>query len=208
MKVGPSPTGWSSVCAIGQRSINNIVDVTNYVLFELGQPLHTFDFDTLDAEDGRVRVIVRGAEEGEKFTTLDGAERELTSDMTVIATPKRAVALAGVMGGLDSEVTDSTVNVLLETASFEPGRTSRTSRNLGLISESSLRYERRVDDAGIDARADYAASLIAEVSGGTVRQGAVDVWPARNDEPRMLEFRIERFQKMMGPPSRPISRTA
>lgn len=199
VKVGPSPD-WlvERLAAIGQRSINNIVDVTNYVLFELGQPLHTFDFDTLDAEDGRVRVIVRGAEEGEKFTTLDGAERELTSDMTVIATPKRAVALAGVMGGLDSEVTDSTVNVLLETASFEPGRTSRTSRNLGLISESSLRYERRVDDAGIDARADYAASLIAEVSGGTVRQGAVDVWPARNDEPRMLEFRIERFQKMMG----------
>ena len=156
MKVGPSPD-WlvERLTAIGQRSINNIVDVTNYVLFELGQPLHTFDFDTLDLEDGAAHIIVRAAQDGEKLVTLDEAERELTGDMTVIATPKRAVALAGVMGGLDSEVTDATVNVLLETAAFSPAHTSRTSRNLGLISESSLRYERRVDDMNVDQRADY-----------------------------------------------------
>lgn len=199
VKVGPSPE-WlvERLTAIGQRSVNNIVDVTNYVLFELGQPLHTFDFDTLDLEDGKARILVRPAQDGEKLVTLDGEERELTSDMTVIATPKRAVALAGVMGGLDSEVTDATVNVLLETAAFESGRTSRTSRNLGLISESSLRYERRVDDNGIDARADYAASLIAEVAGGTVCEGLVDVWPGESDGSRALTFRIDRFQKMMG----------
>lgn len=199
VKVGPSPD-WlvERLTAIGQRSINNIVDVTNYVLFELGQPLHTFDFDTLDLEDGAAHIIVRAAQDGEKLVTLDETERELTSDMTVIATPKRAVALAGVMGGLDSEVTDATVNVLLETAAFSPAHTSRTSRNLGLISESSLRYERRVDDMNVDERADYAAALIAEVSGGTVCSGIVDEWPAGTSEERVLAFRIERFQKMMG----------
>lgn len=199
VKVGPSPD-WlvERLTAIGQRSINNIVDVTNYVLFELGQPLHTFDFDTLDLEDGAAHIIVRAAQDGEKLVTLDETERELTNDMTVIATPKRAVALAGVMGGLDSEVTDATVNVLLETAAFSPAHTSRTSRNLGLISESSLRYERRVDDMDVDERADYAAALIAEVSGGTVCSGIVDEWPAGTPEERVLAFRIERFQKMMG----------
>ncbi|WP_462134306.1 phenylalanine--tRNA ligase subunit beta [Slackia piriformis] len=199
VKVGPSPD-WlvERLTAIGQRSINNIVDVTNYVLFELGQPLHTFDFDTLDLEDGAAHIIVRAAQDGEKLVTLDETERELTNDMTVIATPKRAVALAGVMGGFDSEVTDATVNVLLETAAFSPAHTSRTSRNLGLISESSLRYERRVDDMDVDERADYAAALIAEVSGGTVCSGIVDEWPAGTPEERVLAFRIERFQKMMG----------
>lgn len=199
VKVGPSPD-WlvERLTAIGQRSINNIVDVTNYVLFELGQPLHTFDFDTLDLEGGAAHIIVRAAQDGEKLVTLDETERELTGDMTVIATPKRAVALAGVMGGLDSEVTDATVNVLLETAAFSPAHTSRTSRNLGLISESSLRYERRVDDMNVDQRADYAAALIAEVSGGTVCAGIVDEWPAGAPEERVLAFRIERFQKMMG----------
>ncbi|MDU5613316.1 MAG: phenylalanine--tRNA ligase subunit beta, partial [Slackia sp.] len=125
VKVGPSPD-WlvERLAAIGQRSINNVVDVTNYVLFELGQPLHTFDFDALDLEDGAARIIVRAAHAGEKLTTLDGEERALTPDMTVIATPKRAVALAGVMGGLDSEVTEGTVNILLEAATFSPAHTS------------------------------------------------------------------------------------
>ena len=111
---GPEPQ-WlvERLTAIGQRSVNNIVDVTNYVLFELGQPLHTFDFDTLDLEDGKARILVRPAQDGEKLVTLDGEERELTSDMTVIATPKRAAALAGVMGGLDSELPYATANVLL-----------------------------------------------------------------------------------------------
>ena len=204
-KVGPSPD-WmvERLAAIGQRSINNVVDVTNYILFLFGQPLHAFDLDKLTGGDGRAHVVIRAAEDGERLTTLDGEERALTSDMTVIATPEQgAVALAGVMGGLDTEVTDDTVNILLEAATFEAGRTSRTSRNLGLISESSLRYERGVDDHGIEARSAAAAALIVEVAGGTVSAtagndaGIVDEWPLVS-EPRALRFRMPRFCAMMG----------
>ncbi len=203
-KVGPSPD-WmvERLAAIGQRSINNIVDVTNYILFLFGQPLHAFDFDKLVGDDGAAKVIVRAAQEGERLVTLDGEDRALTPDMTVIATPERgAVALAGVMGGLDTEVTDETTNILLEAATFEAGRTSRTSRNLGLISESSMRYERGVDDHSIEVRSAAAAALIAEVSGGTVvlmNEGdeIVDTWPVRS-EPVKLRFRVPRFCAMMG----------
>ncbi len=203
-KVGPSPD-WmvERLAAIGQRSINNIVDVTNYILFLFGQPLHAFDFDKLVGDDGAAKVIVRAAQEGERLVTLDGEDRALTPDMTVIVTPERgAVALAGVMGGLDTEVTDETTNILLEAATFEAGRTSRTSRNLGLISESSMRYERGVDDHSIEVRSAAAAALIAEVSGGTVvlmNEGdeIVDTWPVRS-EPVKLRFRVPRFCAMMG----------
>lgn len=204
-KVGPSPD-WmvERLAAIGQRSINNIVDVTNYILFLFGQPLHAFDLDKLKDAHGKANVVVRAAEEGERLVTLDGEERALTPDMTVIATPERgAVALAGVMGGLDTEVTDDTVNILLEAATFEAGRTSRTSRNLGLISESSMRYERGVDDHDIELRSAAAAALIVEVAGGTVScacgndAGIVDVWPCPS-EARELDFRVLRFVDMMG----------
>ena len=204
-KVGPSPD-WmvERLSAIGQRSINNIVDVTNYILFLFGQPLHAFDLDKLKNAQGKAHIVVRAAEDGEPLTTLDGEKRTLTSDMTVISTPERgAVALAGVMGGLDTEVTDETVDILLEAATFEAGRTSRTSRNLGLISESSMRYERGVDDHDIDIRSAAAAALIAEVSGGTVScatandQGVIDQWPLKS-EAAHLQFRIPRFCGMMG----------
>ena len=205
VKVGPSPD-WmvERLAAIGQRSINNVVDVTNYILFLFGQPLHAFDLNKLKGADGVAHVVVRAAEEGEKLTTLDGENRTLTSDMTVISTPDAgAVALAGVMGGLDTEVTEETTDILLETATFEAGRTSRTSRNLGLISESSMRYERGVDDHNIEVRSAAAAALIVEVAGGTVSggigggAGIVDVWPAPTAESQ-LKFRIKRFQGMMG----------
>lgn len=198
VKVGPSPDWLAQrVTAAGARSINNIVDATNYILFLLGQPLHAFDYDKLANKDGKVHIIVRPAEDGEKFTTLDGEERTLSSDMSVIATPTEAVALAGVMGGLDSEVTDETTTILLEAATFSSAHTSRTSRNLGLISEASLRYERGVDDNPIGAFSDASAALIAAVSGGTVRPGIVDVWEQKT-EPIMLGFRIPRFNAMMG----------
>ena len=205
VKVGPSPD-WmvERLAAIGQRSINNIVDVTNYILFLFGQPLHAFDLNKLKGADGRAHVVIREAEDGRAFTTLDNVERTLTSDMTVIVTPERGpVALAGVMGGLDSEVTDDTTDILLETATFEPGRTSRTSRNLGLISESSMRYERGVDDHGIEERSAAAAALIVEVAGGHVSAsigggaGIVDEWPNVSEEAH-LSFRIPRFNAMMG----------
>ena len=198
-KVGPSPDWMVERLA----AIDNIVDVTNYILFLFGQPLHAFDFDKLVGDDGAAKVIVRAAQEGERLVTLDGEDRALTPDMTVIATPERgAVALAGVMGGLDTEVTDETTNILLEAATFEAGRTSRTSRNLGLISESSMRYERGVDDHSIEVRSAAAAALIAEVSGGTVvlmNEGdeIVDTWPVRS-EPVKLRFRVPRFCAMMG----------
>lgn len=198
VKVGPSPDWLAErVTAAGARSINNVVDVTNYILFLLGQPLHAFDYDKLVDETGKANVVVRAAKNGEKLQTLDGEERELTEDMTVIATPEKAVGLAGVMGGFDTEVTDETTTILLEAATFEPGRTSRTSRNLGLISESSMRYERRVDDVDIDRMSAAAAQLLAEVSGGTVVPSLIDVYNTKTEAPT-LEFRIPRFQAMMG----------
>ncbi len=198
VKIGPSPKWLAErVSAAGARSINNVVDITNYILFLYGQPLHAFDYDKLVGADGKAHIIVRAAEDGEQFTTLDETERTLTSDMTVIATPEHAVALAGVMGGLDTEVEDDTTTILLEAATFEHGRTSRTSRNLGLISESSMRYERGVDDNPIAAYSAAAAELIAEVAGGKVCPGIVDVYPAPT-QPRELQFRIPRFTQMMG----------
>lgn len=198
VQVGPSPDWLAErVTAAGARSINNVVDVTNYILFLFGQPLHAFDYDKLVDETGKANVVVRAAKEGEKLLTLDGEERELTTDMTVIATPEKAVGLAGVMGGLDTEVTDETTTILLEAATFEPGRTSRTSRNLGLISESSMRYERRVDDVEIDRMSAAAAQLLAEVSGGIVVPGLIDVYNTKT-ESETLEFRIPRFRGMMG----------
>ena len=198
VKVGPSPDWLAErVSAAGGRPINNVVDVTNYILYLYGQPLHAFDYDLLADEDGQVRIIVRGATEGESLTTLDEEQRTLTEDMTVIATPRRAVALAGVMGGLETEVTEATTTVLLEAADFCNGRTSRTSRNLKLISESSMRYERGVDENLTELVSQAAAALLAEVSGGTVRPGVVDVYGAPAAA-RALTFRIGRFNAMMG----------
>ena len=198
VKVGPSPDWLAErVAAAGGRPINNVVDVTNYILYLYGQPLHAFDFAKVASPDGCAHIIVRAAGDGEELTTLDGERRKLTDDMTVIATPERAVALAGVMGGENSEVTDETTCVLLESASFERGRTSRTSRNLGLISEASMRYERGVDDNLCELISQAAAALLAEVSGGTVRPGVVDVYGLPT-EPVELAFRIPRFKAMMG----------
>lgn len=198
VKIGPSPAWLAErVTAAGSRPINNIVDVTNYILFLLGQPLHAFDYDKLVGEDGVAHVVIRAAKDGEKFTTLDEIDRELTSDMTVIATPEKAVALAGVMGGLESEVTEGTTTILLESATFERGRTSRTSRNLGLISESSMRYERGVDDNTCADYSAFAASLMAEVSGGVVCPGMVDVYP-KVTKPVKLKLRVKRCQGILG----------
>lgn len=198
VKVGPSPEWLAErVQAAGARSINNIVDVTNYILFLLGQPLHAFDYDKLVDGTGKANIVVRAAKDGEVLTTLDEEKRELTSDMTVIATPEEAVALAGVMGGLDTEVTEGTATILLESATFERGRTSRTSRNLGLISESSLRYERGVDDNTCADYSAFAAALMAEVSGGSVCPGVIDVY-GKKTEPVDLTLRVKRCQGMLG----------
>jgi phenylalanyl-tRNA synthetase beta chain len=170
VRIGPSPD-W--ICqkleAAGMRAINVAVDVTNLLLLEFGQPLHAFD---LSEVRGRV-IRVRRASEGERMRTLDGVERTLVPEDLVIADGDGAVAVAGVMGGAESEVRDGTTNILIESAHFNPSRVRRTARRLGLQSESSYRFERGVDRGGIERAANRAARLLAELAGGEVSRGAV-----------------------------------
>jgi len=198
VEVGPSP-GWLAerVAAAGARPINNVVDVTNFVMFELGQPLHAFDAATLGEQAGKRAITVRLAMPGEKLVTLDGQERALADDTLVIADPTGAVALAGVMGGATTEVTDTTVDVLLEAACFNPASTGRTSRRLALISEASMRFERGVDANGCTAALDRAASLLAEVGGGTVARGVIDEYP-RPVVPVVVPLRVPRLNALLG----------
>ncbi len=199
VKVGPSPD-WlvERIVASGARPVNNIVDATNYILFELSQPLHAFDLGKIARDaSGTAAISVRTARAGEKIVTLDGSERTLTDDMVVIADASGPVALAGVMGGLETEVTSETVDIMLESATFSSARTSRTSRNLGLVSESSMRYERGVDAASVVENSDAAAALIAKIAGGEVCAGVVDVYPAPV-EPLVLTLRLSRLDAIVG----------
>lgn len=199
VKIGPSPE-WLArrVTACGGRSINNVVDVTNYVMYLTGQPLHAFDLGKLTKEDGKYHIVVRAAEDGEHIVTLDGEDRELTSDMTVITdNGKTPIALAGVMGGLDSEITENTVDILLESAVFDNGHISRTSRNLDLMSEASIRYERLVDPNGCASVADIAAALFEECCGAEVCPGIVDVYP-KVKEAVTIALRPERVCALAG----------
>ncbi len=199
VRMGPSPAWLAErVIAAGARPISSVVDVTNYVMFETGQPLHAFDLATLSAgDDGRAAITVRTAAPGERLTTLDGVDRELRHDTLLICDASGPVALAGVMGGASTEVSDGTVDVLLESACFEPASISRTSRSLGLVSEASMRFERTVDREGCIAALDRAAALIAEVAGGTVAPGAVDAF-VRPMPPRTITLRIERLEAVIG----------
>lgn len=198
VKVGPSPAWLAErVSATGTRPISNVVDVTNLVMFELGQPLHAFDAGTLGLHDGKRAITVRLALPGERLTTLDGQGRALAADTLVIADPRGAVALAGVMGGLETEVTDATVDVLLESACFDPASTGRTGRRLALISEASMRFERGVDANGCVAALDRAASLLAEVAGGTVAPSVVDEYP-HPAVPAVVPLRIARLNALLG----------
>ena len=174
VKIGPSPE-WlkNRVEALGVRSINNIVDVTNYVMMELGQPLHAFDFDRLRER----RIVVRKAEPGERFTTLDGAERDLPEKAVLICDGVGPVAIGGIMGGLNSEIEPDTRNVLIESAYFDPLSIRRTSRRLGLKTESSYRFERGIDPDGVLRALDRAAELMLEVGGGAIAAGRIDVYP-------------------------------
>jgi phenylalanyl-tRNA synthetase beta chain len=169
--IAPSPD-WlqERLLAIGSRPINNVVDVTNYVLWERGQPLHAFDLATLPDQ----HVIVREARAGESVRTLDGEERKLAAGMPVIADPRRPIALAGVMGGQETEVGAATRDVLLESAWFDPKAVRRTAKALGMHTDASHRFERGVDPEGQLAAARRAAALIAELAGGTVVEPAVE----------------------------------
>jgi len=168
VKVGPSPAWLAErLTAVGLRPVNNIVDVTNYVMLECGQPLHAFDYGRL-AEG---RIVVRRAAEGEKFTAIDHSEHALGRNRLVIADARRPVALAGVMGSVDSEISDATTDVLLESAVFDPINIRTTARALVMMSESSYRFERRVDPYGTDWASRRACQLIQQVAGGRVAQG-------------------------------------
>jgi phenylalanyl-tRNA synthetase beta chain len=194
VKVQPSPA-WlrQRLEAIGEKSINNVVDVTNYVMFELGHPLHAFDYDKI-AEH---RLLVRRAKAGEKLKTLDGGDRSLTKDMLVVADPAKALAIAGVMGGASSEIGFSTKNVLLECAWFDPITVRRTSKALGLRSEASYRFERGADPEMAEFASRRAAELIQQVAGGEILQGVVDVYPARQPE-KTIELSRQELLRVMG----------
>ena len=201
VKVGPSPD-WlvQRLNACGVRTHNNVVDITNYVMMLTGQPLHAFDLSAFEERDGKRAVAVRAAREGEQFRTLDDVERTLSAGMGLIATGEAGVtpvALAGVMGGMDSEVTDATVDVLIESACFNAGRTSHTSRDLALISDASIRFERQVDETGCVDVANIACALIEDLAGGAVAPGCVDVYPApRTVEP--VTLRLARVHAICG----------
>jgi len=192
--VGPSPLWMQNrLSAAGMRPINNIVDVTNYVMLELGQPLHAFDFGTI--VDGR--IIVRPAAAGERLVTLDGVERSLTPEMLLIAGVDRPLGLAGVMGGLDSEVTDGTTEILLESACFNPVNIRRTARALGLRSEASNRFEKGIDISRCALAADRAVELMARIGAGTPAPGRVDSFPAP-PPPRTVILRPARVNQILG----------
>ena len=178
--------------AAGIRPINNVVDITNYILIEYGQPLHAFDADKLGNN-----IVVRMANEGEKFTTLDEVERTLTADDIVITDGVNPVCLGGVMGGLDSEVTDSTVNVVLEAAQFNPTSIRKTSARLGLRSESSFRFERKVDYNRVSVALDKAAQMLAELADATVLDGVSSVV---NEEytPVIIDVALAKINSYMG----------
>jgi phenylalanyl-tRNA synthetase beta chain len=179
--------------AIGQRPINNVADITNFVLHEQGQPLHAFDLAKL-AEN---RIIVRRAVAGEKIKTLDGVERELDAEMLVIADTVRPVAVAGVMGGEDSEISSATRDVLIESAYFNPASVRRTSKLLGLHTEASHRFERGVDYEGVIRAQARCVALICELAGGTATEDAIDVYPKRI-EPAIVSLRPERVKALTG----------
>ncbi|HEY7167601.1 MAG TPA: phenylalanine--tRNA ligase subunit beta [Candidatus Binatia bacterium] len=179
--------------ASGIRPINNIVDVTNYVMLETGQPLHAFDLDRLPVR----KINVRAANETRKFTTLDGVERELAAEDLLICDGEVPVALAGIMGGLDSEVRDQTRSVLLESANFDPRTIRRTAKRLGLHSEASHRFERGVDPEGTVTALDRAAYLLAQVAGGQPSQGVADRYVRRLKPPTIL-LRESRIQELLG----------
>lgn len=194
VKVGTSPL-WlqNRLIAAGVRPINNIVDVTNYVMLEYGQPLHAFDADRLEGG----RIAVRFAAEGEKLTTLDNIERTLSPHMLVIADAVKPIALAGVMGGANSEVTSDTTTIVLESAKFDGVTVRKTSRQLGLRSEASIRFEKEVAADAVVPALDRAASLIARLAGGEILNGIAEQVTSQS-EPAAIALSLEKVNRYLG----------
>ena len=194
-RIGPSPL-WirQRLEAVGLRPINNIVDVTNFVMMELGQPLHAFDFRFL--EEGR--IVVRRSREGEQFISLDGKERTLQAGTLLICDGVKPVAIGGVMGGLNSEIQPDTEVILLESAYFNPFSIRKTSRELAMGTDAAFRFERGIDPEGVIRALNRAARLIAEVSGGTLCKGVIDQYPQKIRTARRIPLRIRRVKDILG----------
>ncbi|TFH02263.1 MAG: phenylalanine--tRNA ligase subunit beta [Calditrichales bacterium] len=194
VKLGPSPAWLADrLKAGGIRPINNVVDITNFVLLELGQPLHAFDLSRVAGN----RIVVRDSRKSEKFTTLDEKERVLPDNTVLICDTEKAVAIGGIMGGLNSEVSETTTDILLESAYFNPSRIGPSSKKLGLSSEASQRFERGVDPNGIPFACDRAAFLLAEIAGGQVLKGMVDECPGEFI-PLRIPTRTDRVNHLLG----------
>jgi phenylalanyl-tRNA synthetase beta chain len=194
VKVQPSPD-WlrKRLESIGQNSINNVVDITNYVMFELGHPLHAYDLDKLNDR----RIVVRKSKAGEKIRTLDGAERTLAKEMCVIADGTRAIGIGGVMGGAETEISFSTRNILIECAWFDPIAVRRTSKALGLRTEASYRFERGANPETAELASRRTAELIQQVAGGEILSGVIDVYP-RPEPLRKIKFARKELLRVMG----------
>jgi phenylalanyl-tRNA synthetase beta chain len=220
VKIGPSPD-WlrSTLEKVGIRSINNVVDVTNFVLMETGHPLHAFDYHLLagsrvrenadgsknpPSHDGGYKptIIIRRAAAGEKFKTLDSVERTLTSEMLLIADEQKGIALAGIMGGANTEINNSTTDVLIESAYFSPTNIRRTSKALGLRSESSYRFERGADIGIADWASQRCAQLILETAGGQLAEDVVDAYP-KPVEPKQVTLRHHKVTELLGTALKP-----
>ncbi len=194
VKVGPSPF-WlqDRLNSVGLKPINNVVDITNFVMMETGQPLHAFDFDRL-AEN---RIVVRASKAGDKFTTLDDVERTLEDNMVMICDGEKPVAVGGVMGGLNSEIEETTTRVLLESAYFDPSSIRKTSKLLTLNTDATHRFERGVDPKGTVNALNRAAKLLAEVAGGTVKSGLIDNHPKPVDVPN-IRLSVAKTNRLLG----------
>ncbi|MBX9770771.1 MAG: phenylalanine--tRNA ligase subunit beta [Candidatus Obscuribacterales bacterium] len=194
LKIGPSPA-WLKrrLATLGLPSINNVVDITNYVLMECGQPLHAFDFDKLAGK----KIIVRNARAGEKFLAINNHLYELRDQMGVIADAEKPSALAGIMGGKESEVSADTKTILLESAEFLPLSIRRTARAIDLSSDSSYRFERKIDPAGVTWASNRACHLLTELCGGKVAKGAIHVGAATTG-PKPIRLRIEQVYRVLG----------
>ena len=217
VKIGPSPD-WlrSTLEKVGIRSINNVVDVTNYVMMEIGQPLHAFDYHLISRSrqgneadpssnppphvsgyEGKPTIVVRRAKAGEEFVTLDGQKHQLTTDNLLIADEAKGIALAGVMGGQNSEIKDNTVDVLIESAYFSPTNVRRTSKTLGLRTDASYRFERGADIDINDWASARCAQLILETAGGRLAEGIVDAYP-KPVEPKEITLRHHKVNELLG----------
>ena len=192
--VAPSPA-WlqERLRNVGLRPRNNVVDITNYVMLECGQPMHAFDYALLKGHT----IVVRQAAPGTRFRTLDGKEHTLPEGAVMVCDAEREVSVAGVMGGENSEISDATVDVVLESAYWNPASIRKTSKGLGIISDASQRFERGTDPGIVPWALDRAAALVRELAGGTLLKGAIDVYPRKIRE-REIPLRPARVNQVLG----------